>query len=56
MTDFQTAIQEILTFRDEQNWKQFYTARNLDSVTAINEKLIENERQYPAKLAQKNIR
>jgi NTP pyrophosphatase (non-canonical NTP hydrolase) len=110
MSELQELMQKILSFRDERNWKQFHTPRNLaaalaieagelqeqmlwktddevvkllnspegkknisaeiadvliygllfcdataiDPVSAITEKLIENDQKYPAELARNN--
>lgn len=35
MTELQELIQKILSFRDERNWKQFHTPRNLAAALAI---------------------
>jgi len=35
MPDLQDLIQKIISFRDERNWKQFHTPRNLAAALAI---------------------
>jgi NDP-sugar pyrophosphorylase family protein len=35
MPDLQDLIQEIISFRDERNWKRFHTPRNLSAALAL---------------------
>jgi len=35
MSDLQDLIQKIISFRDQRNWKQFHTPRNLAAALAI---------------------